>query len=249
MWQYISNIGGVLGILGLSVNSVLGSAYEAHVAFAAIAVTCLILLWYVAWRVRKWQQTIYPKGYRATSTFVRYSTTDGKSIVHETFRHIQIKHTYLSEIEHRYRWSGTKPPVITSHLQSIGSEKLDEATGFNVRCVKFERPKFYNDTEVVHLRSVLDDSDEKSQTYVSLLIDLPTTVIQFRVELLHCVKVSHAGMKARIGRRRQTDRGDEFEPIGEVDFDVNSRAFDYLLKHPDPGYEYRMRWDRPARKK
>lgn len=245
MWQFISNFGAALGILGVSANSLLGGAYEAHVAFVAILVTCLIVLGYVFWRVRCWQKSIFPKGYRPISTFVRYSTTDGKSITHETFRHIQIKHTFLSKIEHRYSWSGTKPPVVSSDLQSIGSEEVDTATGFNVRRVHFEKPRFYNEAEVVHLRSVCDDSDEKSSPYVSMLIDTPTTFIHFRVELLHCSKAAHGGMKAAIERKLQTKSGDVFEKLGEVAFDVNSRSFSHLLKHPEAGYVYRMRWDRP----
>lgn len=196
MWQIISNFGAGLGILGVSANSLTGSAYESHVALGAVTITCLVVLAYVYWRVREWQKTVYPKGYRPISTFVRFSTTDGKSIVHETFRHIQIKHTFLAKIDHRYRWTGTKPPVVSSHLQSIGNENFDAATGFNVRGLHFERPRFYNETEVVHLRSVCDDSDEKSQTFVALLVDLPTTLVHFRVELLHCAKVAHGGMVA-----------------------------------------------------
>ena len=245
MWQKVSNFGALLGILGVSINSVMGSAYEAHVAFGAIAITCIVVLGYVAWRVRVWQQTIYPKGYRPISTFVRYMTTDGKSITHETFRHIQIKHTYLAKIEHRYNWSGTKAPVVSSDLQSLGAEAVDAATGFNVRCVHFERPRFYNETEVVHLRSECDDSDQMSSPFVSMLIDTPVTIIHFRVELLHCGKANHGGMKATIERKLQTKPGDVFDRLGEVAFDVNSRSFSHLLKHPEAGYVYRMRWERP----
>lgn len=133
-----------------------------------------------------------------------------------------------------------------SLLQTLGEETVDPATGFNVRPVRFDKPKFYNETEVVHLRSVCDDSDQTSQTYVCLLIDLPTTLVQFRVELLHCSKASHGGMKAWIERKLHTKTGDTYEPLGEVSFDVTSRSFSYLLKHPEAGYTYRLRWDRPA---
>lgn len=245
MWQQISNIGAVLGIVGVSANSILGSAREAHIALGVIAITCIVVIAYVYWRVRRWQQTIYPKGFRPIATFIRYTTTDGKLIMHETFRHIQIKHTFLTQIEHRFRWTGTHEPEMSSELQTLGPVTHDEATDFKVRCVKFERPRFYNDAEVVHLQSKLDDSDEKSQTFVSVLIDTPITIVQFRVELLHCQHQQFAGMHAYVERKRKTINAPQFELVGTVAFELMSRSFAYLLKHPEPGYEYRMRWDRP----
>lgn len=245
MWKIIGNFAAVLGLVGVSFNSLFGKAYESHIALAALIATCFFGLVYVYLRVRRWENSIYPKGYKPIATFVRYSTTDGKNIIHETFRQIQVKRTYLSEIEHRYKWTGSKKPIITSHLQALGAESLDESTGFNIRKVIFERPKFCNDTEVVHLRSSLDDSDEKSDTHVSLLVDLPTTIVQFRIELLHCAKPAHASMNAIVERKRGTVMRSEYERIAEVRFDMTSRSFEYLLKYPEPGYEYRIRWDRP----
>lgn len=246
MWKIFGNIGAIFGVAGVSLTYFIDKAYESHLAVAIILIACLLMLWYVYRAVKDWQRQVYARGYRPISTFVRYSTTDGKSITHETFRLIQVKHTFLVGIDHRYSWSGTKPAKISSQLQSVGDERFDAPTGFHVRSIRFEKPRFYNETEVVHIRSECDDSDEQSSTHVSLLIDLPVTLVQFRVELLHCTKSTHGGMKACVERRLQTSSHQNYEKICDVTFDINTRSFEYLLKHPEAGYAYRMRWDRPA---
>lgn len=246
MWQIIGNVAAVLGLIGVSINSIAGKAYESHIAVAAIGVTCITCLFYLFVRVRRWEGNVYPKGYKSIATFVRYSTTDGKTIIHETFRQIQIKHSYLTEIEHKYKWTGSKEPVISSHLQTLGPVSMDVATGSSVRKVKFERARFCNDTEVVHLRSTLDDADEKSETFVSLRLSMPITIVQFRVELLHCSKPQHANMVAVVERKSCTVIRDDYERVATVPFDLTSRSFEYLLKHPEANFDYRLRWDRPA---
>lgn len=129
-------------------------------------------------------------------------------------------------------------------MQSVGPAVLEETTGFHVRKVKFARPRFFNETEVIHLKSTMNDSDGSSEPYVAVLVDLPIAMIQFRVELLHCVKPQHSRMRAFFERKRQTINRSEYEPVTSVPFDTTSRSFEYLLQNPEPGYEYRLRWER-----
>lgn len=246
MWQKISNIASILGILGVSANSYWGNKYEVHIALGFVVVTCLVVGAFAVRALLKWQSATFPRGYIPIATFVRYSTTDGKQVTHETFRQIQVKHAFLTKIPHRYRWSGTKPPKLSSSLQQIGTPGSDAASGFDVVEVRFQHPRYYNDTEIVHIRSVMDDTDEQSETQCSLLIENPIKVVQFRIELLHCQKPSFSGMKAHVERRLQTVRSGQFEPIESVPFDINTRSFEYLLASPEPGFEYRIRWDRPT---
>lgn len=246
MWKTLSVIFAVFGFLGVSLNSLSKNAFEAHIALAAFAVMCVSLGCYGFFAIRKWQKRIYSKGFRPIATFVRYSTTDGKVFTHETFRQIQIKLAYLSEIEHKYLWSGSSPPKVTSLMQTIGSPYLDAESGFQVRKVKFAQTRFFNETEVIHLKSSMDDSDGRSQPYVSLVVELPITLVQFRVELLHCMKPAHAGMTAFLERKLKTLTRSEYELLRDVKFDLTSRAFECVLPNPEPGYEYRLRWDKPA---
>ncbi len=237
----------VLGVLGISAAHLFADSYKSHIALGIFATTCAIMSGYVIWSVRSLQLKHYPKGYIPVATFVRYTTTDGKQIVYEAFRQIQVKHAFLTEIEHRYSWSGTKRPTITSTLQTIGPTAKDEKTGWDVVPVKFRHPRYYNDTEIVHLRSTLDDSDEKSETYCNIRIDHPTRMLQFRIELLHCSKPNHGNMIAHIERRLETlsAASEPWEPIDKIQFNVTSRSFEHLIADPNPGYQYRIRWDRP----
>jgi len=246
MWQKISNFGALLGILGISGSSLWGDAYKSHVALAAWVITCGILLVYGVFTLRRFQTAKYPTGYIPVATFVRYSTTDGKHLVHETFRQIQIKHAYLSKVAHKYMWTGTKPPTITSSLQRLGTTVWkDVETNYDAIDVHFQHTRYFNDTEILHLRSTVDDSDEQSETFCSLFIDHPIKVAHFRVELLHCGKPAHSAMCAHIERRGRNDMTSSYEPIERVQFDITSRSFEYLLPNPEPGYYYRIRWDRP----
>jgi hypothetical protein len=252
MWKKLSQLAGaiafLLTVLGVSAANLFVDAYKAHLALGVFVLTCMAVAIYSIWAIHTWQKATYPKGYIPVATFVRYTTTDGKQIVYETFRQIQVKHAFLTKIDHRYSWTGTKPPVIVSTLQTVGAVSKDTATGWDVVPVVFAHPRYYNDTEIVHLRSTLDDSDEKSSTLCSLLIEHPTKLAQFRIELLHCGKPVHAGMTAYIERRLKTSTSTAsgFDVIDTVKFNVTSRSFEYLLANPEPGYYYQIRWDRPA---
>lgn len=245
MWQKIGNYSAIAGLSGVSLFGFIDDAPKAHIALIAFVLTCAIIAAQAVSAIRKWQRTHYPKGYVPVATFLRYSTIDGKQVVHETFRQIQIKHAFLTKIDHRYFWTGSKPPTITSSLQKLGNTTKDPSTEYNVVEVAFPHARYFNDTEIVHLRSKMDDSDERSETFASLLIEYPTKLINFRVELLHCGKPSHASMVAYIERRLKGAMSAPYEQLATVTFDITSRCFEYLLPNPEPGFNYRIRWDRP----
>lgn len=248
MWTIISNIGAILGIVGVSAANIYAESFKAHVALTIFTVAVLAVAAQLIWSLRKWQNKNYPNGYIPVATFVRYTTTDGKHVVHENFRQIQIKHGYLTKILHRQYWTGTKEPVLSSSLQRIGTKSKDPVTAFDIIEIHFARPRYYNDTEIVHTRCSIDDSDERSSTHVEIYIQAPINLVHFRVELLHCQKPAHAGMIAWFERRPHGATSSPYEPLSEVRFDATSRSFEKLVAQPDPGYNYRLRWDRPATK-
>lgn len=243
---FLAWLASLLGIAGVSIANLLDDPDKSSLALAIFVVLCLLLFANLVWAIRCWQKQHYPKGYIPISTFVRYTTTDGKQVVYETFRQIQIKHAFLTGIEHRYKWSGSNPPVFTSKLQSVGSSDKDAKTGWDVVTLKFQQTRYLNDTEVVHLLSTLDDSDEKAETYCNSRIEHPLRLLHFRVELLHCSRPAHAGMIAHIERKKTTHAPGKWEPIDKVQFNLSSRSFEYMITDPEPEYQYCIRWDRPA---
>lgn len=245
MWQKIANVASVLAILGVSANSFAGKAFEAHIALGVIVLTCIVCLVHVFWRIYKWQKLSYPRGFRPISTFVRYSTVDGNIITHESFKTVQIKRTFMSGTDHRYRWSGSKSPQISSLIQEIGETSLDTESGFSVLKLKFRSIRFYNDVEVMHLKSVMDDSDGEGETYLSAIITLPLTMLHLRVELLHCLDAKHVGMMAKVVRSKSSLKEPDFHRIADVAFDLNSHSFEHIVMNPEPGYDYRLVWEKP----
>lgn len=109
----------------------------------------------------------------------------------------------------------------------------------------FRETRYYNDTEIVHVEMQLDDSDQASQTFLGARVDHPMRLIHFRVELLHFCKPAHMAQKAILERRLMTANSSaQFSVCASVDFDQVSKAYEYLLVYPEPGYFYRLRWDR-----
>ncbi|MDP2805003.1 MAG: hypothetical protein Q8O24_03590 [Gallionellaceae bacterium] len=246
-WWQILVVGSVLtSVTGVSLATFASDPLKANIALGAF----LLFLIFLGWRAqRTFDQVLgktYPRGYETLSTFVRYSTSDGNNIQYETFRHIQNKVLVRDHMEHQFLWTGSKPPKITSCLQTIGDSQPVVGTAKSKVRVNFKKPILFNEVEVVHLRMEIDDSDHTSETYVGLLVREPTKAITFKVELLH-VKQKYNGAYAKV-LRNDIDKNNGNPPleIDSVKFDIVSKSFEYILANPTPGYRYSLEWERKA---
>lgn len=246
-WWQILVVGSVLtSITGVSLVTFASDPIKANIALA----TFLLFLIFLGWRAqRTFNQVLgktYLHGYETLSTFVRYSTSDGNNIQYETFRHIQNKLLVRDHIEHKFYWTGSKPPKITSCLQEISEIQPVDGTSQSKVRVNFKKPILFNEVEVVHLRMDLDDSDHKSEPYVGLLVHEPTKAITFKIELLHS-KQKYNGAYAKIMCNDiDKNKGNPPKEIGSVKFDTVSKSFEYILPNPKPGHRYSLEWERKA---
>lgn len=244
-WWQILIAGSVLAsFTGLSLFTFASDPLKANIALGAF----LLFLVFLGWRAqRTFNQVLdktYLNGYETLSTFVRYSTSDGNKIQYETFRHIQNKVLVRDHMEHKFHWTGSKAPKITSCLQEIGEIQPVEDTAQSKVRINFKKPILFNEVEVVHLRMELDDSDHSSKTYVGLLVREPTKAITFKVELLHS-KDKFNGTYAKILRNDiDRNKGNPPKEIESVQFDSVSKSFEYILPNPSPGYRYSLEWER-----
>lgn len=244
MWAQITNISTVASLVGFSLSSAFADAYHSHLLSAAGLISISYLTWKGYATLNSVLHTKYTNGYKPIATFMRYSTSDGKNGVYECFRHIQIKEPLTKSIPYRFYWTGSKPPKISSTLQRIGDVKPHNGGSGSEVELHFNDAKYYNSSEIVHTQMHVDDSDEKSEPYVCLKITDPMQLIHLRSELLHA-KPQNFSQKAYVERRLITaNSAAPFELVATVAMDPTTKAFEHIITTPEPGYNYRLRWDR-----
>ena len=231
--------------MGVSASTLMTDKYKAWTAICLVVATVAFICIQVFRITKRQMEMQHPSGFLALSAFVRYASTDGKNITYEVFRHIQVKRPCLSFFEHKFMWSGSIQPKFESDLQEIGG--VDSIKGENTKSLKlkFKRAKVYNDVEVIHIKMTMDDSDQKSETFIQQSVLSPVSVICFRVELLY-TDTNYFGKKA-ILTRRETSKGHRAsdETIGYYNFDATAKSFYCSVAEPEPGYTYRLAWERP----
>src|SRR5574343_533721 len=184
IWETLGYLAVLATLLGVSVSNIVSKDTIAWIALAVF----IIALAFSCYRLYCLTNCIitrrYPDGFLPLSSFVRYVCSDGKHISYELFRHIQIKQPYMSSFKHKFSWSGTQQPKCESDLQEIG--KTEDVPGRTTKSLelKFKKPRIYNDVEIIHVKMQIDDSDQKSGTYISQTVHMPIKLICFRVELL-----------------------------------------------------------------
>lgn len=245
IFEFFGYLAIVATLMGVSASTLMTDPNKAWVAILLVAATVIFICIQIFRITKRQLEMQHPSGFLALSAFVRYASTDGKNITYEVFRHIQIKRPCLSYFEHKFMWTGSIPPKCESDIQEIGS--IDSIKGENTKSVKlkFKRAKVYNDVEVIHLKMKIDDSDQKSETYLQQAVKSPVSVICFRVELLYA-DLKYFGKNA-ILTRRETSKGHRAsdEVIAHYQFDANAKSYHCNVNEPEPGYTYRLSWERP----
>jgi len=245
VWEFLGYLAVVATLLGVSFTTLLNEPQKAWTALALVALTIIFICFQVYRLVNSQLKNQHPSGFLPLSCFMRYVTSDGSNIVYEVFRHLQIKSSCTGHFTHQFHWSGSKSPRIESDIQEVGKIFTTPGETTNFIKLKFKKAKIYNDVEVIHLKMNLDDSDKKSGTFLEQNVHAPITFIAFKVELLHA-QASYFGKQATLSRK-DMKKGDRaaIEEIDKYPFDVNSKSFSCNLTDPEPGYAYRLDWDRP----
>lgn len=217
--------------------------WHATVALVSIIFFLVALLAIVYSALNAHVRARYPEGYSRLSTFARYSTTDGKHVRYEVFRHIQCRQMLMSGFRHGYKWTGSRKPRITSDLQSVRTPVDGGASDYDHVELVFQRPLLYGDATVVHHAMEMDDSDGASAPHVEFRVHEPVQLIVWRVELRHLPRQYRK--EARVTRRRIDARFNARpEHLAQVRFDALARGYEYHVTRPEPGYFYCLEWDR-----
>lgn len=182
--------------------------------------------------------------YKRIAAFFSFQSSDGVTATYEMFRMIQSKRLFLSDIQHNFKWDGPHTPQISSRSQNIigkkfypDKDKWDEAT------IRFKQPLKYNECSVVNVKSDHDDYDQIPQPHLTSKLDAPIDVITFRVLLTY--KPDGYNVAATLKRKKiKADIERDYEIMKSVPFDTHHKLYYYCLIDPDPGYYYRLEWDK-----
>ena len=246
IFEFLGYLAVIATLMGVSASTLMTDEYKAWVAIFLVVATVAFICIQIFRITKRQMEMQHPNGFSALSAFVRYASTDGKNITYEVFRHIQIKRPCQSYFEHKFMWTGSIQPKCESDLQEIGS--IDSIKGESTKSVKlkFKRAKVYNDVEVIHLKMTMDDSDQKSESYIQQSVLSPVSVICFRVELLYA-DIKYFGKRA-ILTRKETSKGHRAsdEILDHYSFDASAKSFYCSIAEPEPGYTYRLSWERPS---
>lgn len=211
----------------------------------SIFCVCLLGLLYAIYRgINKLILESSEKEYRSISSFYTFECTDGQNSTFEVYRLIQCKRLFLTEISYNFKWSGTKKPTITSNAQNIRNvshngdkEKWDDAL------IQFKRPLRYNECTVVNIKTENDDFDGKAKPWLSCKLESPIEMMVYRILLPY--KPSNYNVNAVFERKKIGAQIDgDYDYIGNVPFNSANKQYSYCIVNPEPGYIYRLRWEK-----
>ena len=183
------------------------------------------------------------KDYESLSTFVKYETNDAKIITYEVYKLIQSTKPIMDSFPYNFKWTGTHLPQIDSDLQNV-TDIIDEhdPSIYDRAILHLGKPLYYNQSQVIHFKATLNDTDQKSDTNVSNRITKEVDIIHYRIILKY--KPNGYGKNAILERKKVDSIRGNYEKLIEIPFDDKTKSYEYHLLKPELNYEYRICWER-----
>jgi len=231
---------GISSILSLLI-AITSNKDHTLIALVVFIIFLLILLIYIFFILGKVLNLRNESGFLRYATILKYSTLDGKNIVFESYRFIQCKDLLLSEYEHKYYWTGSQKPKISSNNLNFVS-LIENPQEYDVAKFRMETPLKYNETGVLNIKMDINDSDKKSSTHLEMTVREPVRFFQFRVELKHSI----GDRENAILKRKKVSNASSgsYKEVCTVSFDAHTKSYEHILTSPEVGYAYRLEWNR-----
>lgn len=236
----ISGLSLVLTVLFATLGSLWISIASAFIAISALLFVLSRTLLYMKGII----EDTYPDNYKVLGAFVFHTTDEGNQYEYNTYKFIQNKSLFLYDYDKGFSWSGSNNPGeedIESDIQEVISVSQTDGSSYDQAKMKFDRPLIYNESEVLHTRFYLDDSDDSASPHVSYKVKYNIRLIYWRVELMY----KENNPPAIIDRQTlDSDTPSVWEEVDTTEFHKNSHSYTYYLLSPESGYHYRMHWDK-----
>lgn len=214
------------------------------IALIVFSVGLLALVYGILKAINKLILDNSDREYRGISSFFVYQSGDGRKSTFEVYRLIQCKRLFLTEIPYKFKWTGTKQPNVTSNAQIIENIHHNENKNkWDNACLKFSRPLRYNECTVINVKTENDDFDQKAKPWISCNLERPLEMMLFRVMLSY--KSNEYKDPAIFERKKiDTEIDGEFEYLESVEFNAGNKLYSFCKVNPEPGYIYRLRWNK-----
>lgn len=207
-----------------------------------LLVFLVVILCSVWFAIHKIIRKEFDKEYLKLSFFTKYEYINRTHIVYDGYRLIQSKRAFLPNIKWAFKWTGTKPPVVSSTLQDCDGIIIENTSNdYDHVILKFKKALSYNESAVVHFHANMDDVDNTAQPHLDVKIEEPISVVVYRVILAY--KDINFSEKA-LFMRKPINSGipTDYQILETVTFNSYSKSYEYVLTNPEVGYYYRLEW-------
>ncbi|WP_405343609.1 hypothetical protein [Fibrobacter sp.] len=216
--------------------------------YVALSFVCLSLILFVVaflYLVSKRAENKYPEGFKRIASFCFYRTEDCENITCTTKRIIQSKSLCLSEIEHKFKWTGRRLPEVTAGKHKVVSKVTANNSGdydFDVAKIKLAEPLLYDESSVICVKTVVNDSDQVSKPFLGTMVEHPVGHLVFSILLGY--KPDSFTEPATLHRKKLKCDLAEFEFVEEIPFDTKHKRYYAEYENPEIGYLYKIEWKR-----
>ncbi|NDV57882.1 hypothetical protein [Bacteroides sp. 519] len=235
----IAGIASVAGILLFIFSDKTNAIIALTALFVFLAIILAIILIAIVQFLKKEHNSDCIK----SCVFTTFETLDSTRCVFETYRVIQNKRLILNNVDQNFKWSGSKMPIISSECQSVKSIISNDSNHYDKAILQFKRPLLYNEIGLTHFKAELDDHDNKAKPHLDFRVDSVIPVVHYRVILRH--KPETFNKSAKFLRKPIDSKTPlEYIEIGSIPFDAITKSYTYNLIDPEPGYYYRILWEK-----
>ena len=230
----------ILGLMLMFINNQLASI----IALSVFCLGFMILIYGILKAINKTILENSDKEYKSISTSYVFCSKDGRKSTLDTFRMIQCKRLFLTEIRFSFKWTGTKRSILSSNIQRVDNVFHDENINkWDGAVLKFIKPLRYNECTVMHIKSENDDVDDKAKPWLSSKLETPIDMINYCVMLPY--KPDGYNKPAMFERKKiDTEVDGDFEYLESVEFNTGNKLYRYSKVSPEPGFVYRLRWEK-----
>lgn len=176
--------------------------------------------------------------------FNNYLIIDDEHHEQDIYKIIQCKRPCLTSVWHKFKWSGTEDPKISSDLQTVGEIVKGAEDDYDKVKLTLKQPLYYNQMTTCHFHAELNDGDRKSGPFLQYKIATPLSMVLFKVTLKN--KSDDFDKHAVMERVPISNDGVNIPPkvLKEVPFDKTTKSYTYPLMEPEPGFFYQLRWEK-----